>query len=145
MTAQEVLKQFQQGFDCSQVVLMAFAEELGYAPEELARAAAGFGGGMFRGDTCGAVTGALMALGMRFGHAVPGDLDQKEFMTEKVHEFQEAFTEEFGTTICRELIGYDFSQEGEFEKADSSGVMVMKCPGFCLKAIEVVQQLIDEE
>lgn len=144
MTRQEVLEQFRQGFDCSQVVLMAFAEELGYDEEELARMGAAFGGGMHHGDTCGAVIGALIALGMQFGNASAGEFEQKNLMNGKVKAFQEAFSERLGSLECRDLIGFDMAVEGDFEKAQESGVILERCPGCCLTAIELVQELLEE-
>ena len=57
MSNKEVLEQFRQGFDCSQVVLMAFADELGYDEEELARMGAAFGGGMHHGEMSSLLSG----------------------------------------------------------------------------------------
>lgn len=144
MTRQEVLEQFRQGFDCSQVVLMAFAEELGYDEEELARMGAAFGGGMHHGDTCGAVIGALIALGMQFGNASAGEFHQKEEMNRKVKAFQEAFIERLQSTLCRDLIGFDMAVEGDFEKTQESGVILEKCPICCTVAIEEAQRLMVE-
>ena len=60
------LSRFSEGFSCSQSVLAAFAPELGLDADAALRVSAAFGGGMGRlGDTCGAVTGALMVLGLR--------------------------------------------------------------------------------
>ncbi|MCQ2501791.1 MAG: C-GCAxxG-C-C family protein [Lachnospiraceae bacterium] len=139
-----VLEQFRKGFDCSQVVLMAFADELGYDEEELARMSSAFGGGMFHGDTCGAVTGALMALGMRFGHDSFGQNDRKQKIQEKVAEFEKAFLEEKGSLFCRDLIGFDVAK-GEFQEAVESGVVMDRCPGNVLMAIAEVQRLFEED
>ena len=57
---------FEEGFNCSQAVVSAFAPELGLDRETALRVAAAFGGGMGRtGETCGAVSGALMVIGMQ--------------------------------------------------------------------------------
>ena len=62
---------FSEGFSCSQSVLAAFAPELGLDADAALRVSAAFGGGMGRtGGTCGAVTGALMALGLKYGATV---------------------------------------------------------------------------
>ena len=144
MTREEVVDLFSKGFDCSQVVLMAFAEELGYDEEELARVAAGFGGGMFHGDTCGCVSGALMALGMRFGHETANDFERKALIQKKVHEFEKAFEERCGSLYCRKLVPFDFAVPGDDKKAFESGILREKCPGYVLAAIEEVQKLLEE-
>lgn len=58
---------------CSQAVLGAFAEELGLTGELGRKIAGCFGSGMGMGETCGCVTGGLMALGLRFGRSRPED------------------------------------------------------------------------
>ncbi len=133
----EIRDLFMQNYHCSQVVFMEMAEELGIDRDEAARIAAPLGGGMFRGDTCGAVSGALMALGMAYG-------DDLEAAKEKTAQFQAAFTERFGSTICRDILGFDLSKPGELEKARESGNMSERCPGFVRGASEILQELMQD-
>ncbi|MGI6492075.1 MAG: C-GCAxxG-C-C family protein [Pelotomaculum sp.] len=138
----EVLKYFSEGLSCSQVVLMQWADELGYEKQEALKMAAAFGGGMFRGDTCGAVAGAHIAIGLKYGGAnTPAGQEQ---LLAKVAEFQEQFIEKRNTTICRELIGYDFSVEGELEKAREDGKLMQVCPEFVIEALEVLDEIMQE-
>jgi len=132
----ELLGKMRSGRNCSQCVFSAFADRLDYSEEELERIAAVFGGGMGRGDTCGAVTGGLMALGCAYG-------DDKELVHEKAAQFQREFSARFGSLICRELLGYDFSTPGEREKAVESGVMSERCPNYVCGAAEMIDQLLD--
>lgn len=83
MTKEEVCQLFMAGIDCSQVVTGACAEKMGMTKEQARKMSACFGGGMMCGETCGAVTGALMVLGMAFGHSEENDGDQKGIMAEK--------------------------------------------------------------
>lgn len=144
MNRKEVLEQFRQGFDCSQVVLMAFAEELGYDEEELARVASAFGGGMMHGDTCGAFSGALMALGMQFGHDSANEFEKKAEISRKASEFRQAFVSRCGSPYCRDLISHDVAIPGEFQKALDEGIVMDRCPGYCLTAIEEVKRLLED-
>ena len=109
-TKDEVIARFAAGANCAQCTLAPWADGLGYDEEELMRMGAAFAGGMHRGETCGAVTGALMALGLAYG-------DDPAAVAEKTAQFQAAFTERFGSTICREILGYDLSQPGALEEA----------------------------
>lgn len=138
----DIQKQFCQSIHCSQIVLMEWAEELGYQRDEAARMAAPFGGGMFRGDTCGAVTGAMIAIGMRYGHCKPGDIEGNKAMMAKVKEFQDDFIELHGSLQCRDLCGYDFSEPGELEKAMTSGVLLSDCPAFVSSALEILNDIM---
>lgn len=142
ITKDEVVRYFKGGIDCSQVVLMQWAEELGYDKEEAARMAASFGGGMFRGDTCGAVSGALMAIGLKYGHFELDDQESKAKLMEKVNTFQKKFIERHGTTICRELTKFDFSKEGELEKALASGKLFEFCPHLVLDALDILDEIM---
>lgn len=68
------------------------------------RLGACFGGGMSRGEVCGAATGALLALGMRKGQVEPGDMEGKKVSREVAKAFLSDFEERFGSYLCRELI-----------------------------------------
>lgn len=130
----EIASRFIAGANCSQCVLSQWADELGYDEEELCRMAAAFGGGMFRGDTCGAVTGALIAIGLAYG-------DDNDAVHEKVAEFREKFIARCGALNCRDLIKYDLSLPGEKEKALESGVMIDYCPNLVVAALEILDDM----
>ncbi|HOA42259.1 MAG TPA: C-GCAxxG-C-C family protein [Bacillota bacterium] len=145
LTEQQINEYFMNHIHCSQIVLMEWAEALGYTKEEAARIAAPFGGGMFNGDTCGAVAGAMLAIGMKYGHSEPGDIEGDEKMREKVAEFNRRFTEAKGSTICRDLIGYDFGKPGDAEKAFESGVIFERCPGYVLEALKILDDIMKDD
>ena len=76
---------FREGFSCSQAVLMAFAPGLGMDERQAALVSSAFGGGMARhGWTCGALTGALMAVGLHAGHATAEDTATKDELYARV-------------------------------------------------------------
>lgn len=131
-----------QRMHCSQQVLMEWAEELGYDREEAARIAGPFGGGMYRGEVCGAVSGAMIAIGMKHGNGVPGDLQKDDAMQAMVKDFQEKFIVRNGSTVCRELLGYDFSIPEERAEALASGKMREICPKMILDALEILDEIM---
>ena len=97
-----------------------------------------FGGGIGRrGSLCGALTGAVMAIGMKYGTNEPV-LEKRMQAYTLAREFYEQFVNEFGTPFCRELIGYDLTKHEELEKARASKVFEEKCPRFVEKAIEIL-------
>lgn len=96
---------FQEGYACSQAVAMSFAEELGYDKRTAGALASGFGSGMGRlRRTCGAVTGAFMALGLKFGDMPSADIDQKNEVYVYVRECNHRFVEIHGSSVCEELL-----------------------------------------
>ena len=106
---EKAIEVFRNRFNCSQAVFAAFAEELGM-PEELAlKVAIGFGGGMRKGEVCGAVSGALMVLGMKYGDSCSDKAENKAVSYQKVSDFMDRFKEKNGSCVCRDLLGCDIS------------------------------------
>jgi len=137
---------FARGYSCSQSVFMAYAERLGIFGPEASRIAAPFGGGMGHlGRTCGAVTGALMVLGARFGHESATDKETKEHVYELVRQFDRRFVDLHGTTQCKALIGFDLSRPEGLASARAEGVFNTRCPGFVRDAAEIVGDILDRE
>lgn len=102
----ETLDFFDKGFSCSQSVLGALAPGLGLSRIKALRVASAYGGGICRrGDLCGAVTGGLMAIGLKFGHANAQDLAAKEKTYRIAQEFIQWFEKRYSTLLCRELLG----------------------------------------
>ena len=144
LTEAQTLEKFRSRLHCSQVVLGELAEDLGYDKEEAYRIACPFGGGMSQGETCGCVTGALMAIGMAYGNDQPGNLEQDQRCQEKAKQFRDAFVERNGSAICREILGYDFRDPEQRQAARENGTVFATCPKLAKDAIEIASQLIQE-
>lgn len=142
MTEDKARECYAGGIDCSQVVFGEAAERMGFDKETAWKIAACFGGGMFNGERCGCVTGALMALGLKYGHCQLGDQEAKDEMLSILKEFTDAFTEENGSLICKELIKYDVSKPEEMAAAFESGIMMELCPKLAVSACEILEDLI---
>lgn len=92
---------FKEGYACSQAVLLAFSEDLGIDEDTAKKISSTFGGGMGRlRKTCGALTGAFMALGLKYGNSCPKDMDSKLNSYNKVQELAKLFEEKYDTTDC---------------------------------------------
>ena len=144
MDKEQVADLFARGQDCSQVVLSYFAERLGISEDEANRISAGFGGGSGLGETCGAVIGALMALGLKYGNNGPDDMDNKGIMSGKRVEFIQEWLSRREHTLCRDFLGHDITQPGEFEKVIEEGTMFTFCPLLVLDAIDITEKLLGE-
>ena len=142
ISEKEIADLFKQGFDCGQVVLSSVADKIGLDMEKSYRLAAGFGGGMFRGQTCGAVVGAIMALGMKYGHFEPDTPDRKNQMIAKVLEFQQRFMEKHKSTGCRDLLGYDVSKPDEMAIIEEKGLLLEFCPKVAADAIKLLNEIL---
>lgn len=99
---------FQSGYSCAQAVFLACTEDMGLDTETRARIASSFGGGMGgMRQVCGAVSGMLMALGLKYGYSDPKDRAGKTAQYELVRALADEFRKENGSIICRELLGLD--------------------------------------
>ena len=141
--ADKAVELFAQGFNCSQAVAAAFAERLGVDEETCLKAAAAFGGGMGRmGQTCGAATGAYIALGLRYGAVSPQDKPAKERVYGLVRQFAAKFVERNGKILCCELLGLDLSTpEGQRLAAERS-IHAKVCPKFVRDAAEILEEML---
>ena len=97
---------FNSGCNCAQATLLAFADRIGADEKLLLRVASDFGGGMSgTRETCGAVTGMLMALGLINGYDDVTDTEHKHRLYAEGRELIDDFTAEFGTVNCGVLSG----------------------------------------
>jgi len=130
---------FRQGYNCAQSVLLTMQEYYGIRESELIpKIATAFGGGIGRrGSLCGALTGAIMAIGLKHGtNSVI--LEEKEKAYKLAREFYEQFVSACGSAFCRELIGYDLTNPEELERMRKSNVRDEKCSYFVKKAVEML-------
>ncbi len=133
-----------QGFNCSQAVFATLAEPLGFDRSQALKIASPFGGGIGRtGETCGAVTGALMALGLHTGFSEP-DPQAKEQVYARAREFMQRFKEQQGELACRDLIGIDIGTPEGLQKARQQNVFTTKCLQFIASAVEIAEQMLAE-
>lgn len=143
MEEKVIAELFAKGYDCSQVVVSHYAEELGISEELANKAAACFGGGMFQADTCGAFTGALIVVGLKYGHFDPDKLQaQKDVLMAKSREFRRKFFELHPTCNCRELVGYNVSTPEGIQAAVESGRMMSFCPKLVKEVIEALDEIL---
>ena len=142
MTKEEIRELFMQGIDCSQVVTGRFADRMKMEEADARKVSACFGGGMMCGETCGAVTGALMVIGMIYGHSKEGDQEQKNVMSEKTAEFKRLFLEKYPSCMCRELLGHDISKPGEMDKVLEKGLLFEFCPEVVENTIEILEKIL---
>ncbi|MDD5648467.1 MAG: C-GCAxxG-C-C family protein, partial [Dehalococcoidia bacterium] len=106
--ADDALDTFMGGFNCSQAVLSAFSADYGLDPVMAYRVGAAFGGGIGHlGETCGAVTGAVIVIGLRYGMTVNDGSQSNRQAYDKVLQLAAEFRERNGTIKCRELLGFD--------------------------------------
>lgn len=138
----EVLKMFGEGFDCSQIVLANVSDKLGITREEALKIAACFGGGMWHGETCGCVIGALIALGMKYATVKENDHEKKDELLKMKAEFEEKFCKENNSCICKEILEYNLSIPEEMNKIQEKKLLETKCPKVVLSACDILEKMM---
>ena len=139
---QDALTNFKNKNNCCQSVISAFMQDFNLDEKTTFKLATGFGGGMCKGETCGAVTGAYMALGLQFGYASQEDIEGKAITKEKVKTFDKLFIEKHNTLHCKDLIGCDISTPEGHDYAAEHNLFQTKCTKFIEDAVTIADGLI---
>ena len=135
---------FGQGYLCSQSVFAAFSEQFGITEKQALKIGGCFGGGMTKGEVCGACTGALMVLGMKYGQVDLNDKKSRVQENAKASEFLEEFKKRKGSYICRNILGCDISTEEGRTHAIDNGLFGKLCPEMVKTAAEIVSEMLAE-
>ena len=99
---------FKEGYNCSQAVMGAFAEDMGMELDTALMLSSSFGGGMGRmREVCGAVSGMFMAVGLKMGYSDPKDSEAKKAHYKRIQELAERFRERNRYIVCRQLLGLE--------------------------------------
>lgn len=117
---------------CSQAVFAAFSEDYNLSKDQALKIGACFGSGMRKGEVCGACTGALMALGLKYG-------DDKAKSDEVCDKFLDEFKKQNGSYICRDLLGCDISTPEGVKHAVGNNLF----REFCSMMVESAARIVD--
>jgi C_GCAxxG_C_C family probable redox protein len=132
---------FARGVSCAPAVLAAFAPGLGLDAETAARLASTFGGGIAgTGNACGAITGALMAIGLARGPGTAPDAARKADATAEAKALLAAFTARHGSIACRDLLGVDLGTPEGRARAAEAGLFRTVCPGLVRSAASLLRE-----
>ena len=142
--SEEAVERFKNGFNCSQAVLGSFSEQFGLDCDKASKVATGFGGGMRMGGTCGAVTGAFMVLGLKYGNSMAKDKEGKAKTYNKIEEYTNRYKSRRNTVACRELLGCDISTPEGMKEAKDKGLFSSICPRIVQDAAEILEEMLSE-
>jgi C_GCAxxG_C_C family probable redox protein len=134
---------FKEGFSCSQAVLAAYADGLGLPRETALRIAQPFGGGIAKsGDWCGAVTGAFLVIGMKYGRVKPDDTAAKDKTYALVQEFVKRFKAKHGTARCNDLLGCDIGTPEGQKTIEAKKLHQTLCENLIRDAIGILDAIL---
>ena len=142
MSNSEVAAQlFQNGCACSQAVLVVYGESLGLSKKMAMQIAAGFAGGMRLGETCGAVTGAFMVIGLRYASEACDTVAGRANIYARVIEFANKFQKLNGSITCRTLLGYDISNPEGMKQAHERNLFKTTCVKMVQDAVVILDEM----
>lgn len=137
---------FSHGHSCSQSIVKTYGPKYGIDENLAYKIASTLGGGIARtGNTCGAVTGALMVIGLKYRNLDIEDQKNKDLTYEIGKEFIDKFKSINGTIICRELLGCDISTLEGREKAERDNLFEELCPKFIISSAELLESILSDE
>ncbi|MBQ8390474.1 MAG: C_GCAxxG_C_C family protein [Oscillibacter sp.] len=131
-----------QGFNCSQSVLAAFSDLTGLSLQESCSIAGGFGGGAGTKELCGAITGAVMTLGLLTPVDMADPVGSKKRTVALSKEFQTRFAGRFGALRCGDLL------QNKVAPAEGTAAARLGIKGHCsimiVTAVEIVEEMLSE-
>lgn len=133
---------FLEGYNCSQSVFLAFAEDLGLDKETALKISSSFGGGMGRlREVCGAVSGMFMVAGMKYGYSSPTDKIAKTEHYKRIQELAQEFKDKNRYIICRQLLGLE-TKVDSYIPSDRTAEYYKKRP--CVELVGDAAEIMSE-
>ena len=142
--ADKALELFSNNFNCSQSVLTAFAADFGLDEQLALKLGTSLGGGARNGDICGAVSGALLVLGLKYGHYEVDNNEQKSRAYQIAVDYINRFKEANGSIVCRELLGYDLTKTDEMACIKEKGLFGDICPKMIKSSVEILENILND-
>ncbi len=147
MTRREMaVANFMKGYNCTQSVVLAFADMLPVNESDLLKMASSFGGGMGRlREVCGSVSGMFIVIGLLYGYDGPETGQVKAEHYKRVQELAHRFEEKHGSIVCRELLGLNVKRETPTPEARTKEYYKKRpCPEIIGDAAEILEEYIKE-
>jgi C_GCAxxG_C_C family probable redox protein len=141
------LESFKNGFNCSQSVLSVFAEELNLKKDTALKLATPFGAGMaYMQETCGAVTGALMAIGLKYGKGEFGTNEDKTHAYNQSKQFIAEFRKKNQSVCCRNLLdGIDMNTPEGMARIVEFDYFRTRCCDYVADAVQIAEEILNRD
>ena len=133
---------FDEGYTCSEATAIAAAKTWKIETSALPRAATGFGAGIGRkGSLCGALTGGVLALGLKHGRTSAKDNSSKEKTLELSGKYYDAFEKEFKAVTCKGICGCGLSTPDGRKKFTEENVRSKICKDIICRATKILEAI----
>jgi len=143
---EQSVKTFKNGYNCAQSVLSVFAKDLGINKDTSLKLASPFGSGIARmQETCGAVIGALMVIGLKYGKGETGTEEDKIKAYDLSNQFMTEFKKNYGTVCCRELLeGVNMNTPEGMAKIKELDWFQVRCAKYVQDAVSITEKIVDK-
>jgi C_GCAxxG_C_C family probable redox protein len=143
----EAVETFSKNFNCAQSVLSVFSDELNISKNDCFKIATPFGSGVaYRQEMCGAVTGALMAIGMKYGMGENDTRDQKSYTYDITTHYISEFKKLHGSICCRDLLdGIDMSTPEGYSKVLELNLFRTHCSEYIRSAVLICEKILSHK
>ena len=140
---EKTVQYFNDGFSCSQAILLTYGTRFGLDEKTAIRLGTGFSGGMARNaEVCGAVTGAIAVIGLKYGMTKLGEDSKKVETFDIVNNLIRRFRKKHVSILCRDLLGCDISTEEGRKLAVDKNMFKTLCPEFVRTAAEALEDIL---
>lgn len=134
---------FKGNFNCAQSILSTYSPQYGLNRDTALKLSTGFGGGIARfGKTCGAVSGAFMIIGLKYGMGINEDKQAQEETYQFIRLFSNRFQEINGSIVCRELLGCDINTPEGKDYYSQNEFFEKKCLQYVRNAAEILEEIL---
>ena len=140
---EQAVAYYNQGYTCTQSILASFAARYSLQQDLAFRIGESFGAGTScTNDMCGAVTGAIMVLGLQYGSALSNDEVARSYTYQRVHKLIQRFKDIHGSIQCTDLLGYDLSDPHQLRTVWEKGLFMQLCPILVRDAAQTLIEMI---
>jgi C_GCAxxG_C_C family probable redox protein len=140
---EQAVAYYNQGYTCTQSILASFAARYSLQQDLAFRIGEPFGAGTScTSDMCGAVTGAIMVLGLQYGSAHSDDVAARSDTYQRVHELIQRFKVSHGSIQCTDLLGYNLSDPQQLQSVREKGLFMQLCPILVRDAAQILIEMI---
>ncbi|MFH1034836.1 MAG: C-GCAxxG-C-C family protein [Pseudomonadota bacterium] len=140
--SQQARAMFGPQHSCAQAIVASFGPGLGLDEALALRLSRGLGMGMAQGLTCGAVSGALLVLGLAQGPRQDQEREPRYACYEAVENFCQRFQDIHGSIACRDLLGVDLGTPQGRQAAQEGGLFMSRCPGLVESAGLILEEML---